>query len=148
MILPIVFFVLSLICLVFISVTKRNELLSKNRVRLPIMGGFILFFVLFTIFSFIFIKNNIKGNGENYFKVGGLFLIISYFALACSLLLPIFWHDKHSNLISIICFAIFAVLLIISLIMFIIFGSQDLNNSTPITSSSLISLGFEKYLLI
>lgn len=145
MILPIVFFAISLVCLIFIVLTKRNELLSKNRVRLPIMGGFVLFFILFTIFSFIFIKNNIQGNGENYFKVGGLFLIISYFALACSLLLPIFWHDKHSNLISIICFAIFAAFLIVSLIMFIIFGSQDLNNSTPITTSSLISLVFMNY---
>lgn len=148
MILVISFFILSLACLIFLVCSSKNEKLSNNKVRLPVLAGYVVFFILLTIFSCIFMKDNIKGNGENLFKSGGLLLLISYFSLSSSLLLPRLWHDKRSSLLSIILFSIFAILLIIALVLFFAFGASDLDNVKEVSSSSLLSLKTIKILLI
>lgn len=148
MILAISFFILSLACLIFLVCSSKNEKLSNNKVRLPVLAGYVVFFILLTIFSCIFMKDNIKGNGENLFKGGGLLLLISYFSLSSSLLLPRLWHDKRSSLLSIILFSIFAILLIVALVLFFAFGASDLDNVKEASSSSLLSLKTIKILLI
>lgn len=148
MILIISFFILSLACLIFLVCSSKNEKLSSNKVRLPVLGGFVIFFILLTIFSSIFMKDNITGNGENLFKTGGLLLLISYLSLSSSLILPRLWHDRHSNLLSIIFFSVFAILLIVSLVLFFGFGASGLDNVKEASSSSLLSLKTIKILLI